>query len=407
MLTGLVVWGGGAPPDIWLLAVLALGAGLARSCPRFTRFFLSTFSEPWRGCLARTRCASAPAAAAVTGRSEVRARGWSGWCSWRAAGSSRRRPRRCSSPLLAALVARPRFTAVGRRRWRASRRAGTALRAGGARLSRGGGGRALAAAPVRRGCQRAQPRLHDPRPPTSAPAATPVRSGLPPAALTAAGRPHSPRRRPAGRRGPRWSRPAPAGAPARGPYQVLLAHPAAAGSGRDRGAGLPPRPSARTSSHLLSAPVTAAVVCAPPVLGHRRVGPQGDAQTRWPGWTGSPPAPGCPVPWSWRPGLLARGCHRRGRSDRSAPPGSCGRVPPPRPPSWCWGGSRLSRCVSGRAVAAAVLGDGLLREIAKHTWLAAYFVEVTATSVLLGLAVVAARRTFAVIEARKRQARAA
>ena len=52
-------------------------------------------------------------------------------------------------------------------------------------------------------------------------------------------------------------------------------------------------------------------------------------------------------------------------------------------------------------VAAAVLGDGYF-EIAKHTWLAAYLVEVTATSVVLGLAVVAARRTF-VIEPRKRR----
>jgi hypothetical protein len=57
-------------------------------------------------------------------------------------------------------------------------------------------------------------------------------------------------------------------------------------------------------------------------------------------------------------------------------------------------------------VAAAVLGDGYF-EIAKHTWLAAYFLEVTATSVLLALAVVAVRRTSAVIEARKRRARAA
>jgi hypothetical protein len=56
-------------------------------------------------------------------------------------------------------------------------------------------------------------------------------------------------------------------------------------------------------------------------------------------------------------------------------------------------------------VAAAVLGDGYF-EIAKHVWLAAYLVAVTATSALLGLAVIAASRTFSVIEARKRPARA-
>ena len=146
------------------------------------------------------------------------------------------------------------------------------------------------------------------------------------------------------------------------------------------------------------------------MLGHRRVGPQGAARAALHAWLDglAVPAPAALSPWSWP----ARACSLggaagRGRSDRSPPPARCGTVPPPRPPSWCWGGSRLSRRVSGRAVAAAVLGDGLLREIAKHTWLAAYFVEVTATSVLLGLAVVAARRTFAVIEARKRQARAA
>jgi hypothetical protein len=58
-------------------------------------------------------------------------------------------------------------------------------------------------------------------------------------------------------------------------------------------------------------------------------------------------------------------------------------------------------------VAAAVLGDGYF-EIAKHTWLAAYLLTVTAVAVLLGLAVIAARRTFAVIEPLwKRRARAA
>ena len=56
-------------------------------------------------------------------------------------------------------------------------------------------------------------------------------------------------------------------------------------------------------------------------------------------------------------------------------------------------------------VAAAVLGDGYF-EIAKHVWLAAYFVEVTATSALLGLAVLAVSRTFARLEPRKRPARA-
>ena len=79
------------------------------------------------------------------------------------------------------------------------------------------------------------------------------------------------------------------------------------------------------------------------------------------------------------------------------------RVPPLRPPSRALGRVAAFGAVSAVGlVAAAVLGDGYF-EIAKHTWLAAYLVAVTATSVLLGLAVVAARRTFAVIEARKRR----
>ena len=57
-------------------------------------------------------------------------------------------------------------------------------------------------------------------------------------------------------------------------------------------------------------------------------------------------------------------------------------------------------------VAAAVLGDGYF-EIAKHVWLAAYLLVVTAAAVLLGVAVMVARRTFAVIEPRKSPARAA
>lgn len=56
-------------------------------------------------------------------------------------------------------------------------------------------------------------------------------------------------------------------------------------------------------------------------------------------------------------------------------------------------------------VVAAVLGDGYF-EIAKHTWLAAYLLAVTAAAVLLGVGVIAARRTCAVIKPRKRRARA-
>jgi hypothetical protein len=57
-------------------------------------------------------------------------------------------------------------------------------------------------------------------------------------------------------------------------------------------------------------------------------------------------------------------------------------------------------------VAAAVLGDGYF-EIAKHTWLAAYLLAVTGTSLVLAVVVIAASRTFAVIEPRKRRARGA
>jgi hypothetical protein len=56
-------------------------------------------------------------------------------------------------------------------------------------------------------------------------------------------------------------------------------------------------------------------------------------------------------------------------------------------------------------VAAAVLGDGYF-EIAKHVWLAAYFLAVTVGAVLLAVVAIASR-AFAVIEARLRRDRRA
>jgi len=57
-------------------------------------------------------------------------------------------------------------------------------------------------------------------------------------------------------------------------------------------------------------------------------------------------------------------------------------------------------------VAAAVLGDGYF-EIAKHVWLAACLLVVTAAAVVLGAAVSAASRTFPGFGARERPAREA
>jgi hypothetical protein len=70
--------------------------------------------------------------------------------------------------------------------------------------------------------------------------------------------------------------------------------------------------------------------------------------------------------------------------------------------------ARLAALAAASAVglvATAVLGDGYF-EIAKHTWLAAYLLAVTGTSLVLAVVVIAASRTFAVIEPRKRRARA-
>jgi hypothetical protein len=203
--------------------------------------------------------------------------------------------------------------------------------------------------------------------------------GLPPAALAAAGRAYYPD----GVRGVPGAEVVaadPAGA-RRAAYEVLLAHPGAAVGAVGRGltATL-----GADLSYLPSAPVTAASV--PPVLG-TTVGPQGADRAQMLAWLD-----GLTLPWLpatvVAAGLLAGVLTVR----RPDPVGA----PRERP---------FGAVSAVGLVAAAVLGDGYF-EIAKHTWLAAYLVAVTATSVVLGLAVVAVRRTFTVIKARKRQARA-
>jgi hypothetical protein len=212
--------------------------------------------------------------------------------------------------------------------------------------------------------------------------------GLPPAALSAAGRAYYPNGVD-GLPGAEVVAADPAAARSAA-YGVLLAHPAAAAGALGRGltatlgAGL---------SYLPSAPVTPASV--PAVLG-TTVGPQGADRAQL---------------LAWLDGLalavVAR--HRRGGGparrgvDRAASRGAaagCGRDGPAGQVAAV---AAVSRRRGGRR--RRVLGDGYF-EIAKHVWLAAYLLVVTAAAVAARVAVMVARRTFSVIEPRKSPARA-
>ena len=229
VLTGLAAWavGPGHP------AARARPALVPLVGPTFTRFFLSTFSEP-AGLLGAYALCLGAAAVAVTGRPEVRAR-VVGLVLVAAAGSLAATAKASFVPLLAAALVVAAVTAVGRRRW-------VGLAAAGALAL-------VALAPVLAGVQWQQRHFAAVNthnlvytavlPDVGATALGPL--GLPPAALAAAGRAYYPDGV-AGCRGPRWSRRTPRapGAPrtrccsrTRGPRWARS------------GAGSP-RPSART-----------------------------------------------------------------------------------------------------------------------------------------------------------------
>ena len=256
VLTGLAAWAVG--PGLRLLALVPALVPLVG--PTFTRFFLSTFSEP-AGLLGAYGLCLGAAAVAVTGRRRC-GRGPSGWCSWRRAGSLAATAKASFVPLLAVALVVAAVTAVGRRRWVGL---GVGGSAGAGGLAPVRGGRAVAAAPLRRG-QHAQPRLHGGAARRRRRRARPAR----PAARGARRPRAAPTTRTAstGCRGPRSSRPTrrPPAAPRTGCCSRTR-RPRAGALGRGLtatlGAGL---------SYLPSAPVTPASV--PAVLG-TTVGPQG------------------------------------------------------------------------------------------------------------------------------------
>jgi len=207
--------------------------------------------------------------------------------------------------------------------------------------------------------------------------------GLPPAALSAAGRAYYPNGV-AGLPGAEVVAADPAAARSAA-YGVLLAHPAAAVGALGRGltATL-----GADLSYLPSAPVTPASV--PAVLG-TTVGPQGADRAQLLAWLA-----GLPVPWLpatvVAAGVLAGLLTLRRRATTVGR--ALGRV------------AGFAAVAAVGVVAAAVLGDGYF-EIAKHVWLAAYLLVVTAAAVVLGAAVSAASRTFPGFGARERPAREA
>jgi hypothetical protein len=401
VLSGLAAWAVG--PGIRLLALVPALVPLAG--PTFTRFFLSTFSEP-AGLLGAYALCLGTAVVAVTGRSEGRAR-VVGLLLVAGGGLLAATAKASFLPLLAVALLVTALTAVGRRRWVGLAAAGVLA--------------LVALAPVVAGVQWQQRHFaainaHNlvytaVLPDVGAAALGPL--GLPPAALAAAGRAYYPD----GVRGVPGAEVVaadPAGA-RRAAYEVLLAHPGAAVGAVGRGltATL-----GADLSYLPSAPVTAASV--PPVLG-TTVGPQGADRAQMLAWLD-----GLTLPWLpatvVAAGLLAGVLTVRRPDPVGAPrelqQGDTADVEWQQGDTAAAPGAPVATAVRalGRVaafgavsavglVAAAVLGDGYF-EIAKHTWLAAYLVAVTATSVVLGLAVVAVRRTFTVIKARKRQARA-
>jgi hypothetical protein len=360
VLTGLAAWAVG--PGLRLLVLLPALVPLVG--PTFTRFFLSTFSEP-AGLLGAYGLCLGVAVVAVTGRHEVPERAV-GLVLVAVGGLVAATAKASFVPLLLAAVVVLATTAVGRRRW-------VGLAAAGALA-------VVAIAPVVAGLQWqerhfAAVNTHNlvftvVLPDVGAGALGPL--GLPRAALTAAGRAYYPEGV-GGVPGAEVVAADPAAA-RRAAYGVLLAHPAAAlgAVGRGLTATL-----GADLSYLPSAPVTAASV--PPVLG-TTVGPQGADRGQLLAWLH-----GLAVPWLPAAvvvaGLLAGVLTVRGRRDADVAT-AAGRV------------AALAAVAAVGLVAAAVLGDGYF-EIAKHVWLAAYLLVVTAASVLLAAVVLAVRRVSA------------
>ena len=371
VLTGLAAWAVG--PGLRLLALVPALVPLVG--PTFTRFFLSTFSEP-AGLLGAYGLCLGAAAVAVTGRQEVRARAV-GLVLVAAGGLLAATAKASFVPLLAVALVVAAVTAVGRRRWVGLGVAGTLA--------------LVAIAPVAAGVQWQQRHFAGVNthnlvytavlPDVGGAALGPL--GLPPAALSAAGRAYYPNGVD-GLPGAEVVAADPAAARSAA-YGVLLAHPAAAAGALGRGltatlgAGL---------SYLPSAPVTPASV--PAVLG-TTVGPQGADRAQLLAWLA-----GLPVPWLpaavVAAGVLAGLLTLRRRATTVGR--ALGRV------------AGFAAVAAVGVVAAAVLGDGYF-EIAKHVWLAAYLLVVTAAAVVLGAAVSAASRTFPGFGARERPAREA
>ncbi|MBV9920474.1 MAG: hypothetical protein JOY78_06425 [Pseudonocardia sp.] len=406
VLTGLAAWAVGA--GLRLLALVP--ALLPLVGPTFTRFFISTFSEP-AGLLGAYALCLGAAVVAVTGRAERGAR-ITGLVLVASGGLTAATAKASYVPLLAVAVVVAGATVVGTGR----RRRLVGLAAAGALVV------VAALPPVVAGVHWQQRHFAAVNaynlvfttvlPEVGAAALAPL--GLPPAALTAAGRAYYPAGV-AGVPGAPVIAADPAGARTAA-YGVLLAHPAAAvgalghGLAATLGASL---------SYLPSAPVTAASV--PPVLG-TTVGPQGADRAQLSAWLNGLAAP-------WLPAILAAAGllaglstvhpRRRLRAARApqqghpAPAESQDGAPAAASPATAavvaTALARLAALAAASAVglvAAAVLGDGYF-EIAKHTWLAAYLLAVTGTSLALAVVVAAASRTFAMIEPRKRRSRAA
>ena len=369
VLTGLAAWAVG--PGLRLLALVPALVPLVG--PTFTRFFLSTFSEP-AGLLGAYGLCLGVGVVAVTGRQEVRARAV-GLVLVAAGGLLAATAKASFVPLLAVALVVAAVTAVGRRRWVGLGVAGTLA--------------LVAIAPVAAGVQWQQRHFAGVNthnlvytavlPDVGGAALGPL--GLPPAALSAAGRAYYPNGVD-GLPGAEVVAADPAAARSAA-YGVLLAHPAAAAGALGRGltatlgAGL---------SYLPSAPVTPASV--PAVLG-TTVGPQGADRAQLLAWLA-----GLPVPWLpatvVAAGVLAGLLTLRRRATTIGR--ALGRV------------AGFAAVAAVGVVAAAVLGDGYF-EIAKHVWLAAYLLVVTAAAVVLGAAVSAASRTFPGFGARERPAR--
>ena len=344
--------------------------------PTFTRFFLSTFSEP-AGLLGAYGLCLGAAVVAVTGRQEVRARAV-GLVLVAAGGLLAATAKASFVPLLAVAIVVAAVTAVGRRRWVGLGVAGTLA--------------LVAIAPVAAGVQWQQRHFAGVNthnlvytavlPDVGGAALGPL--GLPPAALSAAGRAYYPNGVD-GLPGAEVVAADPAAARSAA-YGVLLAHPAAAAGALGRGltATL-----GADLSYLPSAPVTPASV--PAVLG-TTVGPQGADRAQLLAWLD-----GLALPWL--PAAVVAAGRARGAADGAAdlPRSRSGgtllrlsrsRVPPLRSGAGVGRVAAVAAVSAVGVVAAAVLGDGYF-EIAKHVWLAAYLLVVTAVAVLLGVAALA------------------